>query len=113
MVISGNAGGLNADGSIKGEFHIEANGVDNHVSDIETYGPITSCPSSGLTNSRIVTGIAKNGVLVELRLWDGGEPEGHRPRLRETQWGRTLSEWGVSVYRPGQHAVPPEPPWPG
>ena len=28
----------------------------------------------GLTNSRIVTGTAKNGVAVELRLWDGGEP---------------------------------------
>lgn len=74
VVISGNAGGLNADGSIKGEFHIEANGVDNHVSDIETYGAIASGPLSGLTNSRVVTGIAKNGVLVELRLWDGGEP---------------------------------------
>ena len=76
VVISGNAGGLNADGSIKGEFHIEANGTDNHVSDIETYGPITSGPLSGASfpNSRVVTGIAKNGVLVELRLWDGGEP---------------------------------------
>ena len=76
VVISGNAGGLNADGSIKGEFHIEANGIDNHVSDIETYGPITSGPLSGASfpNSRVVTGIAKNLVLVELRLWDGGEP---------------------------------------
>jgi hypothetical protein len=74
VVISGNAGGFNADGSIKGEFHIEADGVDNHVHDIDSYGPITSGPLSGLTNSRIVTGIAKNGVAVELRLWDGGEP---------------------------------------
>src|SRR5262245_23609091 len=47
VVISGNAGGLNADGSIKGEFHIEANGIDNHVSDIETYGAILSGPLSG------------------------------------------------------------------
>ena len=47
VVISGNAGGLNANGSIKSEFHIDANGVDNHVADILTYGPITSGPLSG------------------------------------------------------------------
>jgi hypothetical protein len=74
VVISGNAGGNKPGGGILGEFHIEANGVDNHVADISTYGPITSGPVSGLTNSRIVTGTAKNGVVVELRLWDGGEP---------------------------------------
>lgn len=74
VVISGNAGGFNADNSIKGEFHIEANGVDNHVADVATYGAIASGPLSGFTNSRIVTGVAKNGVSVELRLWDGGEP---------------------------------------
>ncbi|MEO6528584.1 MAG: hypothetical protein ABIP93_18345 [Gemmatimonadaceae bacterium] len=74
VVISGNAGGNKPAGGILGEFHIDANGVDNHVADIATYGPITSGPLSGLTNSRIVTGTAKNGVAVELRLWDGGEP---------------------------------------
>ncbi|HTK47759.1 MAG TPA: hypothetical protein VL328_07270 [Gemmatimonadaceae bacterium] len=74
VVISGNAGGSKPGGGILGEFHIEANGVDNHVADIDTYGPITSGPLSTLTNSRIVTGTAKNGVAVELRLWDGGEP---------------------------------------
>ena len=74
VVISGNAGGNKPGGGILGEFHIEANGVDNHVADIDTYGPITSGALSGLTNSRIVTGTAKNGVEVELRLWDGGEP---------------------------------------
>jgi len=74
VVISGNAGGNNMDASIKNEFHIEANGVDNHVADAFSYGPITSGPLFGLTNSRIVTGTAKNGVAVELRLWDGGEP---------------------------------------
>jgi hypothetical protein len=76
VVISGNAGGFNADNSIKGEFHIEANGVDNHVADVDTYGAISSGPLSGagFPNARIVTGVAKNGVAVELRLWDGGEP---------------------------------------
>jgi hypothetical protein len=74
VVISGNAGGNAPGGGILGEFHIDANGVDNHVADIATYGPITSGPLSGRANSRIVTGTAKNGVAVELRLWDGGEP---------------------------------------
>jgi hypothetical protein len=72
VVISGNAGGNNADGSIKGEFHIEANGVDNHVADIDSYEPAGALLN--LTNARIVKGTAKNGVPVELRLWDGGEP---------------------------------------
>ena len=76
VVISGNAGGNAPGGGILGEFHIEANGVDNHVADIATYGPITSGPLSGSAypNARMVTGTAKNGVKVELRLWDGGEP---------------------------------------
>jgi len=77
VVISGNAGGNNMDQSIKNEFHIEANGVDNHVADAFSYGPITSDPLSDpvlYPNSRIVTGTAKNGVEVELRVWDGGEP---------------------------------------
>lgn len=74
VVISGNAGGNLPGGGIQGEFHIEVNGIDYHVSDIATYGPITSGALFGLPNSRVVTGIAKNGASVELRLWDGGEP---------------------------------------
>jgi hypothetical protein len=76
VVISGNAGGNQPGGGILGEFHIEVNGVDNHVADIDTYGPITSGALSGASfpNARVVTGTAKNGVKVELRLWDGGEP---------------------------------------
>ena len=74
VVISGNAGGNQPGGGILGEFHIEANGVDNHVATIDSYGAIASGALSGLTNSRITTGTAKNGVAVELRLWDGGEP---------------------------------------
>ena len=74
VVISGNAGGANTDGSIKNEFHVEANGVDYHVADAISYGPISLGALSTLANSRIVTGTAKNGVAVELRLWDGGEP---------------------------------------
>ena len=76
VVISGNAGGNKPGGGIMGEFHIDANGVDNHVANIDSYGPITSGPLSGSSypNARMVTGTAKNGVEVELRLWDGGEP---------------------------------------
>ena len=37
VVISGNAGGNKPGGGILGEFHIEANGVDNHVADIDSY----------------------------------------------------------------------------
>jgi hypothetical protein len=72
VVISGNAGGNKPGGGILGEFHIEANGVDNHVSDIDSYEPAGALLN--LTNARIVKGTAKNGVAVELRLWDGGEP---------------------------------------
>jgi hypothetical protein len=72
VVISGNAGGNKPGGGILGEFHIEANGVDNHVADIDSYAPAGALLD--LTNARIVKGTAKNGVAVELRLWDGGEP---------------------------------------
>jgi hypothetical protein len=75
VVISGNAGGNQPGGGILSEFHIEVNGVDNHVAQVDTYGPITAGGALfGLPNSRITTGTAKNGVAVELRLWDGGEP---------------------------------------
>ena len=77
VVISGNAGGNNMDGSIKNEFHIEYLGVDYHVADATSYGPIDLGPLSDETlfpNARVVTGIAKNGAAIELRVWDGGEP---------------------------------------
>ena len=74
VVISGNVGGNAPSGDILSEFHIEANGVDNHVAQVDSYGAISSGALSGLTNSRVTTGTAKNGVAVELRLWDGGEP---------------------------------------
>ena len=74
VVISGNAGGNQPGGGILSEFHVEANGVDNHVADVDSYGPITSGALSAYTNSRVTAGTAKNGVAVELRLWDGGEP---------------------------------------
>lgn len=76
VVISGNVGGLNLDASIKNEFHVEVNNVDYHVADAFTYGPIASGPLSGVNfpNSRMATGTAKNGIAVELRVWDGGEP---------------------------------------
>ena len=74
VVISGNAGGNQPGGGILSEFHIEADGVDNHVADVDSYGPIAAGALSGYTNSRVTAGTAKNGVEVELRLWDGGEP---------------------------------------
>ena len=83
VVVSGNAGGNNADGSIKNEFHIAIGekkaAIDYHVADAVTYGPIANAPlqtgaSPLFPNSRMVTGTAKNGMFVELRLWDGGEP---------------------------------------
>jgi hypothetical protein len=74
VVISGNIGGNQPGGGILSEFHVEVNGVDNHVANVATYGPIASGPLAGLTNSRTSTGIAKNGVAVEVRMWDGGEP---------------------------------------
>jgi hypothetical protein len=74
VVISGNIGGNQPGGGILSEFHVEANGIDNHVANVDTYGAISSGPLSNLTNSRISTGTAKNGVAVEVRMWDGGEP---------------------------------------
>lgn len=74
VVISGNTGGNQPGGGILNEFHIDIDGTDYHVANIDSYGPITSGPLSGLTNSRISIGTAKNGKLVELRVWDGGEP---------------------------------------
>ena len=84
VVVSGNAGGNNADGSIKGEFHIEYNGVDYHVADIDTYGPVTSGVFLGLTNARVFTGTSKNGHAIELRLYDGGEPGKNKDRVYAT-----------------------------
>ena len=76
VVVSGNIGGNKPGGGILSEFHVEANGVDNHVANVDTYGPIASGPLSGpsFPNSRMSTGTAKNGVAVEVRMWDGGEP---------------------------------------
>ena len=74
VVISGNAGGNAPGGGILGEFRIDINGVDYHVSDIATYGAIVGGPLNSRTNSRVITGVARNGTAVELRLWDGGEP---------------------------------------
>ena len=58
VVISGNAGGNQPGGGILAEFHVEANGVDNHVADVDSYGPIASGPLSGAAfpNSRVTKG---------------------------------------------------------
>jgi hypothetical protein len=76
VVISGNAGGNSPHGGFLNEFHIEVNGVDHHVADITSYGPIAAAPlaSSAFTNSRHAAGLDKHGHAVELRVWDGGEP---------------------------------------
>ena len=99
VVISGNAGGNKPGGGILSEFHIEANGVDNHVAQVDTYGPITAGGALfGLTNSRITTGTAKNGVAVELRLWDGGEPG------KGTDWVYVKLN-GVELFGPTGQAI--------
>lgn len=106
VVVSGNAGGNKPGGGILGEFHIEFNGVDNHVSDITTYGPITSGPLSGagFPNARVVTGTAKNGAAVELRLWDGGEPGKNTDyiwfRIGNTSYGPLAIDQGNMQYHP-------------
>ena len=76
VVISGNAGGNAPDGGFLNEFHIEVNGVDHHVADITSYGPIAAAPLASATyeNSRRAAGLDKHGHAVELRVWDGGEP---------------------------------------
>lgn len=74
VVISGNAGGNQPGGGTLAEFHVDVNGTDNHVANVESYGAIGSGALFGYTNSRITTGTAKNGNTVELRVYDGGEP---------------------------------------
>jgi hypothetical protein len=98
VVISGNAGGNQPGGGTLAEFHVEANGVDNHVANVDSYGPITSGAFAGLTNSRITTGTAKNGVAVELRLWDGGEPG------KGTDWVYVKLN-GVEIFGPNGKAI--------
>ena len=76
VVISGNMGGNAPDGGFLNEFKIEVNGVDHHVADITSYGPIAAAPlaSSTYENSRRGAGLDKHGHAVELRVWDAGEP---------------------------------------
>ena len=77
IVISGNAGGFKADGSILGTFNISVGGTSYLVQDITSYGPITSgvaLVGSGYPNARVITGISRSGKAVELRIYDGGEP---------------------------------------
>jgi len=76
VVISGNAGGNSPHGGFLNEFHIEVNGVDHHVADITSYGPIAAAPlaTTSYPNSRHAAGLDKHGHAVELRVWDGGEP---------------------------------------
>ena len=74
VVISGNAGGFKADGTILGTFNISVDGTSYLVQDIMTYGPITSGVFFGLSNARVITGTSRSGKPVELRIYDGGEP---------------------------------------
>ncbi|MBC7561274.1 MAG: hypothetical protein H7305_00035 [Gemmatimonadaceae bacterium] len=77
IVISGNAGGFKADGSILGTFNISVGGTSYLVQDITSYGPITSGVALvGLSypNARVITGISRSGSAVEIRIYDGGEP---------------------------------------
>ena len=74
VVISGNAGGFKADNSILGTFNISVGGTNYLVQDITTYLPITSGKFSLLPNARVITGTSRSGELVEIRIYDGGEP---------------------------------------
>jgi len=74
VVISGNAGGNQPGGGTLAEFHVDVNGTDNHVANVDSYGPITSGALSTDVNSRVTAGTAKNGKAVELRVYDAGEP---------------------------------------
>lgn len=74
VVISGNAGGNAPGGGFLGHVNVQVGGVEYNLSDIATYGAISSGALAGKTNSRMVTGTAKGGATIELRLWDGGEP---------------------------------------
>ena len=76
VVISGNMGGNSPHGGFLNEFHIEVNGVDHHVADITSYGPIAAAPLASTTyeNSRRGAGLDKHGHAVELRVWDADEP---------------------------------------
>jgi len=76
VVVSGNAGGNQPGGGILGEMEIDVGKTKYHVHDIASYDAIAAGPLSGAAfpNARVITGTAKNGEHVELRLYDGGEP---------------------------------------
>lgn len=76
VVVSGNAGGNQPGGGILGEMEIDVGDEKYHVHDIASYDAIAVGALSGASfpNARVITGTAKNGEHVELRLYDGGEP---------------------------------------
>lgn len=96
VVISGNAGGRNADGSIKGETEVSIRGTKYHVHDIDSYGPIASgtLATSSYRNSRVFSGMG-GGKSVELRLWDNGETGKGVDRVSLTIGGSLILGSGV------------------
>ena len=96
IVISGNAGGFKADGSILGTFNISVGGTNYLVQDITTYLPITSGKFSLLPNARVITGTSRSGATVEIRIYDGGEPG----RVADQVYLKVGGDDGVEVLGP-------------
>ena len=77
VVISGNAGGNSPQGGILGNFLVKVDGDQYNLQDIASYGPITSGVFSDpaqYPNARRIVGTTRDGVAVEIRIYDGGEP---------------------------------------
>lgn len=76
IVISGNAGGNSPKGGFLGNFLVKVGAVDYNLKDIVSYGQILSGVFSGASypNARVIVGRTSDGTLVELRIYDGGEP---------------------------------------
>ncbi|MBC7563583.1 MAG: hypothetical protein H7305_11800 [Gemmatimonadaceae bacterium] len=76
VVISGNAGGNSPQGGILGNFLVKVGNAQYNLQNISAYGPITSGVFSGIfyPNARRIVGTTKEGVKVEIRIYDGGEP---------------------------------------
>lgn len=76
VVISGNAGGNSPQGGILGNFLVKVGGEQYNLQDIAFYGPITSGVFAGADypNARRIVGTTREGVAVEIRIYDGSEP---------------------------------------
>ena len=75
VVISGNAGGNSPQGGILGNFLVKIGDAQYNLQEIESYGLIPADQLFGnLTNARVIVGRTSDNTLVEIRIYDGGEP---------------------------------------